>query len=75
MKHALRCFGYVLAGIGAVALAGVAALAAVGALFWLSLATANWFDIPQYAFAFGVGYFVLVAGGVVGVTLCREDRT
>lgn len=76
MKRALRCLGFVLLGIGGAALAAVVLFAGSGALFWLSAATAAWFDLPvKYGVLFMLGYIILGVGGFVGGVLCREDRT
>jgi hypothetical protein len=75
VKRVLRCLGFLALGIGCVALGIVVVLTAVGALFWASFATATWFDVPQYYIVFVAGYFILVAGGTIGVILCRDDRT
>lgn len=74
MTRALRCFGYVLLGIGGVTAAAVVLFGTVGLLIWLSVVTADWFGLPvKDGLLFMIGYCVLGAGCVVGVSLCKDN--
>lgn len=75
MKRAIRCTGYVIAGIGIAAVGMVAAFAIVGILFWLSDAAANYFSLPnKYSMLFFLGFLAIGAGGIIGASICQESQ-
>lgn len=70
----MRCLGYVLLGISAVALLLVTVFGVVGVFIALAFYTNSMFGFAdQYGLCFFVGYMALAAGIAVGVSLCRDN--
>lgn len=75
MSKSIRCFGYVLAGIGIMAALTLVGFACIGGLFWLADATNRYFDLPdKYGALFLVAYMVMSGGGIVGAVICRDAQ-
>ena len=75
MTKAIECAGYVLAGV-TIAVTGVAALIGTLALIiWASKATAAYLGYPENMEGlFGIFYFAMVMGAVIGAITCWSNR-
>lgn len=75
MKAALRCAGYVVAGIGAVA----ALFVVVGVVGYVMVVAADWtltaFGLEQkWCGPIFCVYLTVLSGGVIGAAVCRDER-
>jgi hypothetical protein len=70
----MRCLGIVLLSIIFVAGIAIAGFTALGALFWLTAATANFFQLGALSGGLILtGYMVLIFGVIVGAAICKDN--
>lgn len=75
LARSVRCLGWILAGIGCVALFVIAASAVIAGIIALAAFTSVTFDLPNTATAPIAFVYVLLGFGIaVGIGLCRDNR-